>query len=659
MPTSPSKKQLIQKVQELKRQVESFRSAEARLREKEATMQGLLHAAPLGIGMVNNFSERTIVWTNEHFAGMLGYKPDELNGRSARELYVDQSEFERVGRVKHPDMQAKGVGSLEARMRRKDGEVRYVYVSSALIDPGDPLSPVVFTVQDITERKRAEIALREGEERFRELAELLPGVIYEMDAKGVLTFVNQSAFKLFGYSRKDFEKGLVGFDFVIAEDRDRARRNFARILTGERLGLNEYTALRKDGSRFPMLIDSAAILKNGRPVGVRGFMIDITDRKGLEEKLQQAQRMEAIGTLAGGIAHDFNNLLMAIQGNVSLALLDTEAGHPNREKLTNIASYVKKATELTRQLLGLGRGGKYEVQPYDLNDLVNQVVRMFGRTKKELTIHKKFAADLPAVKVDRGQIDQVLLNVLVNAWQAMPDGGLITIQTENVRLDETFVNPYNIAPGQYAKLTVSDTGTGMDEKTLERVFDPFFTTKEKERGTGLGLASAYGIIKNHGGVITADSRKGEGTSFCIYLPVTRKTPRVTAPAPRSIAVSSETVLLVDDEPMIIEVGGGMLKKLGYKVLAADSGKEAVELLQKQVDRIDLVILDMVMPHMSGSETFDRLKELKPKLKVLLSSGYSVDGQAAEILRRGCDGFIQKPFDLERLSVKVREILNGR
>ena len=654
-----TKDQLEQKVRELEKLVEECRLTESRLRKNEATMRGLLQAAPLGIGVINNFKERTFVWTNEHFTRMLGYASQELNGRSALEIYADRSEFERVGRLKHPEMKTKGVGALEARMLCKDGSIRDVFVSSAMIDPTDPLSQVVFTSLDITARKQSEIALREGEERFRELADLLPGVIFEMDATGLITYVNQSAYSQFGVTGEDVEKGLSGFDFVTEEDRERARRNLRRVMAGENTGLKEYVAKRKDGSVFPVLIDSAPIIRSGRAVGLRGFMIDITDRKRLEDKLQQAQRMEAIGTLAGGIAHDFNNLLMGIQGNASLAMLEIEDDHPTAEKLGNIASYVKKATDLTRQLLGLGRGGKYEVQVCDLSDLVNQVVDMFARTKKELIIHKKFDREPLVVKIDQGQIDQVLLNILVNAWQAMPGGGQISIQTAKVHLDDDFVNPYNAAAGEFAKLSITDTGSGMDEKTLAQVFDPFFTTKDKERGTGLGLAAAYGIIKNHGGIITASSRKGKGTTFSIFLPATADTLRAKAVPPTYVSISSETVLLVDDEDMIIEVGSRMLEKMGFSVLTATGGKQAVDILRKNARGIDLVILDMVMPEMSGSETYDRLKSLAPNVKVLLCSGYSVNGQAAEIMRRGCDGFIQKPFDLESLSAKLREVLDSR
>jgi signal transduction histidine kinase len=246
------------------------------------------------------------------------------------------------------------------------------------------------------------------------------------------------------------------------------------------------------------------------------------EKEKLQAQLQQARKMEAIGTLAGGIAHDFNNLLMGIQGRTSLLLADIRSDHPHFEHLTEIENYVGRAAELTRQLLGFARGGKYQVLPTDLNELVENSCQMFGRTKKEITIEKKFEKDVWTVEVDRSQIDQVLLNIYVNAGQAMPTGGTLFIQTENTRLDKKFVKPYNSSPGDYIKISIKDTGVGMDADTLKMVFDPFFTTKEKERGTGLGLASAYGIVKNHDGIITAQSEKGQGATFNIYLPASGK-----------------------------------------------------------------------------------------------------------------------------------------
>jgi signal transduction histidine kinase/ActR/RegA family two-component response regulator len=378
----------------------------------------------------------------------------------------------------------------------------------------------------------------------------------------------------------------------------------------------------------------------------------------LENKLQQVQKLEAMGTLAGGIAHDFNNLLMGIQGYTSLILLDTNSGYPHYEKLRSIEQYVLRGAELTRQLLGFARGGRYEVKPANLNEIAQKSSQMFGRTQKEITIHTDFQEGIWTVEVDQGQLEQVLLNLYVNASQAMPGGGHIYIETGNVTLGYIDVKPYQNKPGKYVKLAVRDTGLGMDEKTKERIFDPFFTTKEMGRGTGLGLASAYGIIKSHGGIISAHSKKGEGSTFNIYLPASDKKIEQEKSVSDAMFVGQGRVLLVDDEEMIIKVADGMLHRLGYEVTVARSGKEAVEILQANKDDIDVVILDMIMPDMGGSETFNALKVIRPDIKVILSSGYSIAGEASKILDRGCDAFIQKPFNIKQISRKIREVMDN-
>jgi CheY-like chemotaxis protein len=308
--------------------------------------------------------------------------------------------------------------------------------------------------------------------------------------------------------------------------------------------------------------------------------------------------------------------------------------------------------------LGFARGGKYEVKPTDLNDLIENSIQMFGRTKKEITIYKKFDNEIWTAEIDRSQIDQVLLNIFVNAWQAMPGGGGLYIQTKNEILGEDFAGVHDVKAGNYIAISISDTGTGMDEQTLKRIFDPFFTTREKERGTGLGLASAYGIIKNHDGIITVESTRGQGTTFHIYLPASEKALIDALPADQHILAGTGTILLVDDEQIIIDVGTQLLKKLGYQVLAARHGKKAIEIYQQNRPKIAAVILDLIMPGMGGGEVYDTLKEIDPKVKVLLSSGYSRDGQANDILNRGCDGFIQKPFNLQKLSEKLRQIMKN-
>jgi signal transduction histidine kinase/ActR/RegA family two-component response regulator len=405
--------------------------------------------------------------------------------------------------------------------------------------------------------------------------------------------------------------------------------------------------------------------KDRKPVEILIVTRDITERKQaedakvkLEDQLQQAQKFEAIGTLAGGIAHDFNNLLMGIQGRVSLLSLDFEASNPHLEHINALEEYIRSATSLTRQLLGFARGGKYEVKPVDVNELLSSSSAMFGRTKKEIQIHTKCQTSALVVEADRGQIEQVLLNLYVNAWQAMPpDGGHLYLETKIVTLDEAICKPRQVEPGRYVKVSITDTGAGMDEATRLRVFDPFFTTKEKGRGTGLGLASAYGIIKNHGGMITVYSEVGHGTTFNIYLPVSDKDAHREVPIEGGLIKGSATILLVDDEELIIDVGQAMLERLGYRVMVCRGGQEAVKEITDMGNKIDLVILDMVMPGMDGGTTFDQIREIQPDMPVILSSGYAINGHADKIMRRGCNGFIQKPYNISELSQKIRKVLD--
>jgi CheY-like chemotaxis protein len=334
--------------------------------------------------------------------------------------------------------------------------------------------------------------------------------------------------------------------------------------------------------------------------------------------------------------------------------LDTD--DPIYNKLKPAETYVQKCAELTKQLLGVARGGKYEVESADLNELIKKSSQMFGRTKKEITIYSNYKEGIWIVEIDQSQIEQVLLNLYVNAGHAMPNGGNLYIRTENVTINKKYIEPYGLKPGDYVKTSVTDTGIGMDKATQKRVFDPFFTTKEMGRGTGLGLASAYGIIKNHNGFFEVSSEIDKGTAFNFYLPISEK--QVVEKDEKLYVVIKGTggVLLVDDEEMILNGAREMLEVLGYSVDVAKSGKEAIEIYQTNIDKIDLVILDMIMPGMGGSEIYDTLKQINPYVKVLLSSGYSISESATEILKHGCEGFIQKPYDLTKLSQKLNETL---
>ncbi len=497
--------------------------------------------------------------------------------------------------------------------------------------------------------------LQESEENYRLLVENANDAIFIAQDE-VVKFPNTKTEEMIGYCSEELAK-IPFIDLIHPEDRDMVLDRQNRRLKGEEPpSTYSFRVIKRDGEELLVQLNIVFITWGGRPATLN-LLRDITQQSRLEAKFQAAHRMESLGTLAGGVAHDFNNLLMGIQGNASLMLLDTETSHPHYERLKNIEQFVQSGADLTRRLLGFARGGKYEVKPTDLNGLIKRSSDMFGRTKKEITIYTKYQKDIWPVEVDHGQIEQVLLNLYVNAWQAMPGGGNLYIETQNITLNENYTIAYQIEPGRYVKISVTDTGVGMDEATQQRIFDPFFTTKEMGRGTGLGLSSVYGIIKDHGGIITIYSKNGEGTTLTIHLPASEKSVVEEKHLPEEILKGTETVLLVDDEEMIIDVGQKILKTLGYNILVARSGKEAIELYKKNRDNIDTVILDMIMPVMGRGDTYDRMKEINPDIKVLLSSGYSIDGLATEILERGCNGFIQKPFSMKELSQRIREIID--
>ena len=465
------------------------------------------------------------------------------------------------------------------------------------------------------------------------------------------------------------ENELLGMNNRQYMSPDAAKRIYQTFNTVYRTGTPakalDWEVIRKDGSRrYAETVVSPVRDDEGYAIGFRGIARDITERKlaekkrkELEDRLQQSQRLEALGTLAGGIAHDFNNLLMGIQGRAALMLTETDPSSRHYQQLRHIETHVQSASALTNRLLGFARGGKYEVRPENLNTLVEKSIQMFGRTKKEMTIKPNLLPELKAVEVDAGQIEQVLLNLFVNAGQAMPGGGEIDIETANCRLDAKQAQFYGIAAGDYIRLTVADTGHGMDEKILARIFDPFFTTKAVGRGTGLGLAMVYGIVKNHLGAIQVESEPGSGTTFTIFLPASQKAVSDNTPPTTGLHHGNETILLVDDEEMIIDVGRDILESLGYTVLTAHNGDSALKRYRENSRGIDLVIVDMIMPGMGGAKLYDKLKAIDPETKVLLSSGYSIDHQAHKIMARGCDGFIQKPFSIAKLSAKIRSIID--
>jgi len=477
--------------------------------------------------------------------------------------------------------------------------------------------------------------------------------ILEITPEGRIVYANPAAISLINLS----ENTLLGSNFTdLFQETDRQRvKSSLAIIDSQPYTLNEEVSLIMNHKQISL---SLLPLADEEYRTIIIILNDVSERKRMEAQFLQAQKMEAIGTLAGGIAHDFNNLLMVIQGNTSLMLLNVDPSHAHHEMLLSIVKQVQSGSKLTNQLLGYARKGRYEVKPIQLNELVMETSNTFERTRKEMRIHRDLANDLFPIEGDSGQIEQVLMNLFVNAADAMPQGGDIFLRTTNIPHRDIRDKLYEPKPGNYVLLTITDTGIGMDPKTLERIFEPFFTTKELSRGTGLGLASVYGIIKGHGGYIDVDSEKGHGSTFKIYLPATNEEVQKTIEAPEPVIKGTGTILLVDDEEMVLEVGERFLKVMGYQVLTAREGREAIEVYKKHQEIIDLVLLDIIMPNMKGGEVFDRLKKINPDIKVLLSSGYSIDGEASQILERGCSGFIQKPFDMNQLSKNIGALLRN-
>ena len=510
----------------------------------------------------------------------------------------------------------------------------------------------------------SEERLHLSEQKYRSLLESIPDIIFALNMDGSFSYIGPRWKKILGHEESEV-LGQYFINFAPVDYHKFLIKEFVEARKGEKRTENaQWQFYRKDGELRHFSGYTAPLLDDhGRIVGTMGIARDITEQKKLEEQVLQAQKMESIGNLAGGIAHDFNNLLVGILGYASYVKKKLTPGDPLYASVNHIERSAEQASELTRQLLGFARRGKYQPQKIHCNHLIQTLLRLLRRTiDKRISLEVALEPQLEWIEGDESQLQQTLMNVCLNARDAMPAGGLLKIITKNVSVGEReSVSRSGLIEERYVSITVTDTGIGMEPGTQARIFEPFFTTKEPGRGTGLGLAMVYGIIQNHGGHIEVKSQPGQGTSLTLFLPALMDKPGEEAPAysvDSGMPTGSETLLIIDDEEIIRQLGADILEDVGYKVLVAQNGEEGTELFRRHKKKIALVILDVMMPGWGGKKTFLQLRKINPRIKVLLSSGYSTDREVKEILREGVSGMIQKPYKDEVLILKVRAVLDS-
>ena len=509
------------------------------------------------------------------------------------------------------------------------------------------------------EIKRNEQALRRSEARYRSLVQSSVYGIYRSSLEGRFLDVNPALIAMLGYESPDQVLLLDPEQDVFAYAEEH-RRLVEEFRNSGRLDGIEVKWKRKDGSNITVRISGRAVSSEDEPADVlEAIAEDVTERRALEEQFRQAQKMEAVGRLAGGVAHDFNNLLMVISGYAEVMLAQLENEHPLTDKARAIQQAADRATTLTRQLLAFSRKQLLELKVVDLNAIVSDMERLLRPLIGEnVQLVARLEPNAGYTRADAGQLEQVLMNLVVNAKDAMPSGGTLTIETENIVVDETHRRGQTfIRPGPYVMLSVSDTGMGMDKETQSRIFEPFFTTKEKGKGTGLGLSTVYGIVKQSGGYVMVQSELGHGSTFHIYLPqVEGAAEKHVLPVARAAAGGSETILLVEDEESVRQLVRDTLESKGYRVLEADNGETGLKVAGAQQGKIELVITDVVMPGLGGREMVEQLAKTRPETKVLYLSGYTEDAILSDGTIEPGTAFLQKPFTLQNLSRKVRELL---
>ncbi|MBI4800392.1 MAG: PAS domain S-box protein [Desulfarculus sp.] len=637
------------------RDIGEIKKAQAELRQWADAFRHCAHGLAIGLPATNS-----VLVCNPAFARMLGYPVEQMAGRPILSVYAPQ-EHEHVRR-RMAEVAIQEHVQYETRMLRADKTTFPAQMD--LVSVRGPDGEVLYrvaTMQDITQRKQAEETLRANERRLGAILEASADPVVVYDAQGLATFVNPAFTRLFGWRPEE----VIGqrIPFVPEDQRPQVEATIAQLYATGGTASLETKRLTKEGQLLNIVISAAGIPgQSGRISGMVVNLTDVTQTKRLEAQLRQAQKMEAIGTLAGGIAHDFNNILGVIMGYAEMAQEQAQQGRGNASELAHVLQAADRARKLVRQILTFSRKGEADLRPLDLNKSVSHTLQLLGPSlPKMIGIETHLAPDLEPVNADSTQMEQVLVNLATNAADAMPEGGRLVMETSNVTLGEEYnLQHLEVPPGRYVLLAVSDSGQGMSPEILEHIFDPFFTTKEVGKGTGLGLSTVYGIVKGHGGHVSCYSEPGLGSTFKVYLPVYRDQAAGAAPEDDlegGLPGGSETILLVDDEEALRELGRHALEMMGYRVITAHSGEKALEIYLAPPSPIDLVVMDLGMPGMGGHNCLKEILRVNPRAKVIIASGYSANGQVKASLESGAAGYVAKPFRRSDLLTTLRDVLD--
>ena len=627
--------------------------AEERQRASEERFRIAFETSPDSIS-INRLEDGLYVSVNPGFTAQTGYEQDDVLGMSTGEvgIWIDLKDRDHVRAA----LSSSGsLSNFEAEFRAKDGRI-LTGLMLACIMMLDGAPHILSIVRDITDWKKAELAALESERRFKELTDLLPQAVFEIDIDGQVQYTNRQGLEFTGYTREDVTTGLHFLKLFDDAEHKLLLQRCHDIIGGQAGTGAEYTLIRKDGSRANVMVYANRIVQEGVPVGLRGIVADITDLKRLQEFAHRAQRLETAGRIAGQVAHDFNNLLGPLVAYPELVMADLPPDHTTRKFLRDMQSAATQISEINQQLLTLGRRGHYTQDAVDLNDIVRAAVGQLSNLSPTLDIAVELEPQLPPIRGGKAQLDRLVANLLANARDAMQDIGLLTVATKSCRYHAFTGSLGRIPGGRYVRVTVADSGVGIPPEVLPRMFDPFFTTKaaDHRRGSGLGLSIVNAVVEDHHGYIDCHTASGEGTTFHIYLPVV--TGEVIAEATDNVVGGSESILVIDDDAAQLEVTRVLLEKLGYAVAVAGTGEAGLEQLRRQP--FDLLVLDMVSPvGLDGAETFRWARGLRPLQKAIIVSGYAETDRVELALDLGAASFLRKPLTLKSLARAVREALD--